>query len=76
MLTTVKTAPGEFNVCWNGQPTDYVIINGSHGFRGLDAPNTYGIMRGGNVRWIGSLASTKKICAVWLAKAQSPRQPA
>lgn len=69
MMTTQRVANGEFKVLLNGEPTRFTIINGSHGYRGNGATNTYGIVAP-NVApvWVGSLQSAKKLVAVWLHK--------
>ncbi len=62
MLTTNKIATGEFEVLWNGEKTDWRIINGSRGVSGRDTQNVYGIVndKTGKHRWIGTLQACKK----------------
>ncbi|MFO0271339.1 MAG: hypothetical protein ACK53W_12495 [Gemmatimonadota bacterium] len=64
-----KVATGEFDVLVDGAPTRYRIINGSAGLSGRDTQNVYGITNSatGAVRWIGSLASAKKVVRGWVA---------
>ncbi len=68
IITTIRTGPGTFTVLEDGVATAFGIINGSHGYRGNGAGNTYGITKNGElVRWIGSLQSCKKLAARWHA---------
>jgi len=63
MLTTNKIQTGFFDVLWNGEKTEYQIINGSAGLSGADTPNIYGIinLETGKRRWIGTLQACKKV---------------
>lgn len=74
MLTTDKGSTGHFAVLWNGAPTRYEIVNGSLGLSGRDSRNVYGIInyKSGETKWIGSLASCKKLVTYWLGKAAGP----
>lgn len=72
MLTTVKVATGEFEVFWNGKKTSYRIVNGSRGLSGKDTRNVYGICKtDASVKWIGPLASAKKILELTFTKKRS-----
>ena len=42
MMTTTKLGSGYFSVLWNGEATEYTIVNGSLGQSGNE-PNMYGI---------------------------------
>lgn len=68
-VTFIRTSRGHFDVYKDGVQTNYEIVNGDLGTSGY-GPNTYGISCYGNgtckVRWIGSLANTKKAVTYWL----------
>jgi hypothetical protein len=75
MLTTTCVATGQFEVRWNDQPTGYSIINGSLGLSGRDTRNTYGIVKpDGSRKWIGSLASCKKLLTNTFTKREKESQ--
>lgn len=63
--TVRKEAPGEFRVYRGETPTRINIINGSHGFTGSGAANTYGVQLGNKVVWAGSLNDAKKLALQW-----------
>ena len=67
MLTTNKTSQGNFDVLWNGQPTGWIIVNGSLGVSGRDTRNMYGIAKGDLIKWVGPLASCKKLLTLKLS---------
>lgn len=68
-LSTIRTAPGEFKVLWNGADTGYTIVNGSRGLSDRDTPNMYGFVKpDGSHKWIGTLQSCKKILAYSFTK--------
>ena len=60
MMTTTKIAPGYFDVLWNGEPTEFRIVNGSLGQSGKE-PNMYGIEDSirGTIKWHGSIQRCK-----------------
>jgi hypothetical protein len=72
MLTTKKISVGEFEVYWNGDKTDWRIVNGSLGLSGRDTRNTYVITRGEKIIPIGPLRSCKQILSGILKKKIGP----
>ena len=67
-VTFQKRTTGEFEVLFNGHPTEYSIINGSKGASGF-GQNMYGIAKQSNpTRWIGSLQACKKSLIFTLEK--------
>ena len=70
MLTTNRIAAGQFEVLWNGQKTDWHIVNGSLGLSGRDTQNVYGIANEvtGKRCWIGTLQACKKCLTLTLKK--------
>lgn len=74
MITTRKIDTGEFEVLWNGEVTEYRIINGSRGLSGRDTRNVYGIVHPGRAPlWIGSLPACKKLLTLTLSRKESAR---
>lgn len=70
-ITVKCTGPGEFRVYNDGADTGIFIWNGSLGFSGRNAGNTYGIQYKHSQTppvWCGSLASAKKLGIVWARK--------
>lgn len=75
-LSTTRITNGYHRVFWNGQKTPYMIINGSLGLSGRNTQNHYGFYRepdaqgngGTPTKWVGSLASCKKILAYTFTK--------
>lgn len=65
MVTFNRIAPGEFHaIDQHGNDTGWRIVNGSHGFRGRDAANTYGFFhadRQPRPRWVGPIKSAKRL---------------
>ena len=68
-MTTTKIASGYFDVLWNGQPTEYKIVNGSLGQSGKE-PNMYGISNAvtGKTTWQGSIQRCKSMINLTLKK--------
>jgi len=68
MLTTEKLEIGNFKVLWNGNDSGWRIVNGSVGLSGKDTRNHYGVTKGKEITWIGSIASCKAILTQRLKK--------
>lgn len=67
-VTFKKIATGEFDVLLDGIHSKYTIVNGSRGLSGHGA-NVYGIVAPGvPTKWLGTLASCKKMVTFWLTK--------
>lgn len=68
-LTTKRLTNGYFDVYFDGKLTDWRIINGSLGVSGRGR-NLYGIVNAKTEfrRWLGPLATCKKVLAHTLAK--------
>jgi hypothetical protein len=66
-ITVERHGSGFFRAMKDGQKTKFYIINGSLGVSG-HGRNMYGIVNEETeaVKWVGSLASCKKIVARWL----------
>ena len=75
MITIKKQSPGEFTVLSDGEPTEWSIVNGSHGLSGRDTRNMYGIVNSktGQVRWIGPLHSAKQIATQLAQRGCGPK---
>lgn len=59
-ITWNRVAPGEFDALVDGERNGWQVINGSHGFTGSGAANTYGIAApNGNIKWVGKLHDAK-----------------
>lgn len=67
-ITFQKTSTGHFAVLVDGQTSEYAIVNGSLGLSGRNTENVYGVVRGSQIRWIGSLAKAKKAVALTLTR--------
>lgn len=68
-MTTNKITAGHFEVLWNGQATEYTIVNGSLGQSGKE-PNMYGIKNAltGKMNWQGSIQRCKSMINFTLKK--------
>jgi hypothetical protein len=70
-IAVLRTGPGEFVVTVGGAHTNITIWNGSMGFRGNGAGNTYGVQQGeGKIIWAGTLQQAKKWGIAWAKKQQ------
>lgn len=69
MMTTNKIDNGHFEVLWNGEATEYTIVNGSLGQSGKE-PNVYGTINQltGKTNWHGSIQRCKALLKFTLAK--------
>ena len=69
-ITFERIGTGQFVARRDGAETGYSIVNGSLGLSGRDTRNVYGVvLPDGRHRWIGSLASCKKLIVRRLAVA-------
>ena len=69
MMTTTKLGSGYFSVLWNGEATEYTIVNGSLGQSGNEH-NMYGISNAltGRMNWQGSIQKCKSLVKHTLEK--------